>query len=192
MARTRQFDEVSLRREALGFFWTSGFDATSIETISAATGVGNGSIYAAYGSKRGLFEQVLADYCATRVDIVREAMRAGETLDDSIRRFFDVIVDDCANQPNRRGCLMLNTIAEWGDRDAAILELCQRTTMAMESVVVERIEKGRADAVASADPSILAAQIIMVSQGIIALSKLKTPRDRMAAIADSYRESLAL
>lgn len=192
MARTRQFDDVSLRREALGFFWTSGFDATSIETISAATGVGNGSIYAAYGSKRGLFEQVLAAYCATRVDIVRDAMTSGDTLDVAIRRFFDVIVADCATQPHRRGCLMLNTIAEWGDRDAAILELCQRTTAAMESVVADRIVTSRADDASSADPSILAAQIIMVSQGIIALSRLQTPRERMVAIADSYRASLAL
>lgn len=192
MARTRQFDEVSLRREALGFFWTRGFDATSIESISAATGVGNGSIYAAYGSKRGLFEQVLGDYCATRVEIVKHAMDGGDTIDASIRRFFAVIVEDCATQPNRRGCLMLNTIAEWSDRDAAILELCQRTTVAMESVVADRLTKSRADAAASADPSILAAQIIMVSQGIIALSKLKTPRERMVAIADSYCDSLAL
>jgi AcrR family transcriptional regulator len=191
MARTRQFDEDALTSAALGFFWTNGYESTSIETISTATGVGNGSIYAAYGSKRGLFERVLADYCATRVHIVSDAMAAGETVEQSVRRFFEVIVADCATQPGRRGCLMLNTISEWGDRDAAILELCQRTTRQMEAAVVARMLAGDSP-VAPADVEILAAQIILVSQGIIALSRLKAPRERMVAIADAYCASLAV
>ncbi|CAN5202732.1 TetR/AcrR family transcriptional regulator [soil metagenome] len=175
---------------ALGFFWTNGYESTSIESISAATGVGNGSIYAAYGSKRNLFEQVLTAYCGTRVDIVRDAMSEGDTARDSIRRFFDVIVDDCATQPERRGCLMLNTIAEWGGRDAAILELCQRTTRDMEAAVAQRLVAEKPD-VASAEVAVLAAQIIMVSQGLIAMSRLDVSRERMAAIADVYCRSLA-
>lgn len=191
MGRTRQFDEVALKAAALGFFWTSGYEATSIESIAVATGVGNGSIYAAYGNKRGLFERVLTDYCASRVDIVRDAMAAGESVEASVKRFLDAIVADCATQPGRRGCLMLNTISEWGDSDAAILELCQRTTREMERAVAERILAVHPDRDAEA-VSVLAAQIIMVSQGIIALSRLKTPRTRMTAIADSYRATLQL
>ena len=191
MARTRQFDDEALERAALGFFWTNGYESTSIDTISKATGVGNGSIYAAYGSKRGLFVAVLEAYCAARIDIVRDAMNEGASVEASVRRFFDVIVDDCANQPGRRGCLMLNTITEWGGRDAAILEICQRTSRAMEAAVAERISAEETDATADT-VAILAAQIVLVSQGIISLSRLDEPLDRLSAIADSYRETLAL
>lgn len=191
MSRTRQFDVEALTSAALDQFWSNGYESTSIATISATTGVGNGSIYGAYGSKRGLYLDVLTTYCASRVDIVRAAMDAGDSLEASIRRFLDVIVADCATQPGRRGCLMLNTITEWGSRDAAILELCQRTTHEMEAVVAGRILAERSD-VAQASASVLAGQIILMSQGLIALSRLDTPRDRLAAIADTYCESLAV
>jgi AcrR family transcriptional regulator len=189
MARTRQFDEDALTAAALELFWTHGYDSTSIESIASATGVGNGSIYAAYGSKRGLFETVFTEYCASRVNIVRDAMGRDESLEASVRRFFAVIVADCATQPDRRGCLMLNTISEWGDRDAAILALCQRTTRDMEGAIADRILVASPD---RADVAILAAQIILVSQGIIALSRLKTANERLLAIAESYCGTLAL
>ena len=66
-----------------------------------------------------------------------------------------------------------------------------RRWSALESTSPDRIVAGQ-PGVASEAVSVLAAQIILVSQGIIALSRLDEPRERLAAIAHSYCETLAL
>lgn len=191
MARTREFDDEMLRHASRELFWSHGFANTSIGDISAATKVGNGSIYAAYGSKFDLFFTVLESYCQTRIDIVSAAMSVGDTAEESIREFFDVIVSDCSNQLDRRGCLMLNSIAEFGGRDDRVIELCRTTTDTMERLVSERLAKTRESSPGSPDVELLAAQIILVSQGLIQMSKLQVPREKLAAIADAYCDGLA-
>ncbi len=59
MARPREFDEVLAIDAAAEVFRRRGYAATSIEQLVAATGVHRGSLYATFGSKRGLFLRVL-------------------------------------------------------------------------------------------------------------------------------------
>lgn len=174
-------------------FWSNGFANTSIGDISAATKVGNGSIYAAYGSKFDLFFTILESYCRTRIDTVASAMSVGHTATESIREFFDVIVADCANQVARRGCLMLNSIAEFGGRDERVIALCRTTTDTMERRVARRIEAAiAANEIERVEVDPLAAQIILVSQGLIQMSRLGTPREKLVAVADAYLETLPI
>ena len=191
MARTREFDDAMLRHASRELFWSNGFANTSIGDISAATRVGNGSIYAAYGSKFDLFFTVLESYCQTRIDIVSAAMSVGSTAEESIREFFDVIVSDCSNQLDRRGCLMLNSIAEFGGRDDRVIELCRTTTDTMERLVSERLADAHETSPEAFDVELQAAQIILVSQGLIQMSKLQVPREKLTAIADAYCDGLA-
>ncbi|KQM59570.1 TetR/AcrR family transcriptional regulator [Agreia sp. Leaf210] len=193
MARTREFDDEVLRAASRELFWSNGFANTSIGDISAATKVGNGSIYAAYGSKFDLFFTILESYCRTRIDTVASAMSVGHTAAESIREFFDVIVADCANQVGRRGCLMLNSIAEFGGRDERVIALCRTTTDTMERRVARRIEAAiAANEIERVEVDPLAAQIILVSQGLIQMSRLGTPREKLVAVADAYLETLPI
>jgi TetR/AcrR family transcriptional repressor of nem operon len=59
MARPREFVEELAIDAAAGVFCRHGYTATSIEQLVEATGVHRGSLYAAFGSKRGLFLRVL-------------------------------------------------------------------------------------------------------------------------------------
>ena len=190
MARTREFDDEMLRHASRELFWSNGFSNTSIGDISAATRVGNGSIYAAYGSKFDLFFTVLEAYCQTRIDIVSTAMSVGGTVEESIREFFDVIVSDCSDQLDRRGCLMLNSIAEFGGKDDRVIELCRTTTETMERLVFERLADAHESSPEALDVELLAAQIVLMSQGLIQMSKLRVPRERLAAIAEAYCDGL--
>ena len=74
MARPRSFDDDALRAAALQAFWSHGYERTAIGDIAEASGVGNGSIYGAYGSKLGLFLVVFEAYCRSRIELVRTAM----------------------------------------------------------------------------------------------------------------------
>ncbi|MGN6782193.1 MAG: TetR/AcrR family transcriptional regulator [Marmoricola sp.] len=60
MARPRSFDEATVLQLAAAAFLRSGYEGTSVEDLTAATGLHRGSLYQAFGSKRGLFVRCLA------------------------------------------------------------------------------------------------------------------------------------
>ncbi|QIS10064.1 TetR/AcrR family transcriptional regulator [Nocardia arthritidis] len=185
MGRPRQFDESNLLDVAIEQFWSKGFDDTSVDDVSRIANVGNGSIYAAYGSKRGLFLAAFTRYCDRRAAFVRETVLAAPgSARTAILTLLRAIVDDCAAQPHRRGCLMINSVAALGGRIPEVAEIGARTTAAMEDAVAERLRRvapvGDHKAIA-----VLSAHIILVSQGLIQLSRLHASVHRLHEIAEA-------
>jgi AcrR family transcriptional regulator len=188
MARVREFDEQALLAGAQELFWSQGFDDTSIEQVTAATGVGNGSIYAAYGTKIGLFLAVFERYCQQRAQFVDGVVNsASGTEIAAVRAYFDAIIADCASQPNRRGCLMINSIAQLGHRVPEVVTVARKSTERMEASVAARIGvEGRKD-FAGLDQhqiALLSCHIVLVSQGLIQLSRLGVPAEQLRQVAD--------
>lgn len=64
MARPRTFDEAVVIAQAAAVFGRLGFNASSVDDLLGATGLQRGSLYKAFGSKRNLFELVLAQALA--------------------------------------------------------------------------------------------------------------------------------
>jgi TetR/AcrR family transcriptional repressor of nem operon len=62
MARLREFDTDAAVDAAVEVFRTRGYDATSIQDLVDATGVGRGSLYAAFDSKEGIYRAALERY----------------------------------------------------------------------------------------------------------------------------------
>lgn len=184
MGRARRFDETNLLAVATELFWSNGYDNTSVEDVSAATGVGNGSIYAAYGNKKGLFLAAFDRYCEARAHFVRTTIESAPgTARTAVRTLLKAIVDDCAAQPHRRGCLMINSVAQLATRIPEVAATAARTTAAMESAVAARLRTTAPD-LTEAELSALSANIVLVSQGLIQLSRLNTPRARLADTAE--------
>ena len=70
--RPRAYEpEVALAR-ALDVFWKEGFAATSLDDLSAATGMNRPSLYGAFGDKRELF---IKSYQRYRADARAAASR---------------------------------------------------------------------------------------------------------------------
>lgn len=67
MGRPRTFDRARAIDEAMLLFWEHGYDSTSLSQLKA--GIGGGitapSFYAAFGSKEGLFNEVVDRYLHT-------------------------------------------------------------------------------------------------------------------------------
>jgi TetR/AcrR family transcriptional repressor of nem operon len=75
MARPREFDEEDVVLAARERFWSTGYAATTLDDVLAATGLGKGSLYGAFGDKHQLFLRVFDDYCAGLVDAVRRSLQ---------------------------------------------------------------------------------------------------------------------
>ena len=72
--RKRAFDDQVALHTAMELFWRQGYEGTSIADLTQALGINPPSLYAAFGSKRELFEKALDRYICERTDQVEEAM----------------------------------------------------------------------------------------------------------------------
>src|SRR6516165_10911793 len=69
--RPREFDTDAAIESAMDVFWSSRYYATSLPELLEATNLSRGSLYAAFGDKRGFFLRALDRYIAdslTRLD----------------------------------------------------------------------------------------------------------------------------
>lgn len=65
MGRLRRFDESTVVAAASTAFTDLGYEATSVDDLLQATGLHRGSLYQAFGSKRGLFLAALRAHLPT-------------------------------------------------------------------------------------------------------------------------------
>lgn len=108
MARPRAFDTKAALDAATALFWEKGYDAVGLADLLDAMGIQRGSLYKAWGSKKGLFLACLDHYDRERVDaglafIRGEGDGAGMTGADRLARVFQ--------NHDPRGCLLCNAAA---------------------------------------------------------------------------------
>jgi len=60
--RPRQYDPDQALAKAAAAFWKGGYAGTSLDELSAATGMNRPSLYAAFGEKRDLYLKTLERY----------------------------------------------------------------------------------------------------------------------------------
>lgn len=63
--RPRSFDRETALEQAIRTFWEHGYEATSVTDLTRAMGIGAPSMYAAFGDKQSLFEEVVRVYGQT-------------------------------------------------------------------------------------------------------------------------------
>lgn len=95
MARPRSFDEYQVLEQCREVFCAYGYDATSIDDLVAATGLKRGSLYQAFGSKRGVFLKVLQS--------VLDCETESKAADESESRQDDNIPSHSTSPQNQSG-----------------------------------------------------------------------------------------
>lgn len=115
MARTREFDLTVTLNQAMRVFWRKGYAATSMSDIYSATGLKPGSVYAAFKDKEDLFQQVFDHYtCFFRASLPKDSEGV-----EAIRAWMLLQAKLASEDPERAGCLIVNTVAEREAHSAA-------------------------------------------------------------------------
>jgi TetR/AcrR family transcriptional repressor of nem operon len=142
MARPREFDPDDALERAMHVFWAKGYEATSLDDLCEATGLGRSSLYAAFGDKDGLYLQALDRYEDAAVARIRAALASSRSVRAGIAAFVRRIIDDIMAGPGRRGCFIGNCAAE--------LVRGERTGAARVRRSLERVEETFRDALTRA------------------------------------------
>src|SRR6188474_1958356 len=119
--RPRAYQPEIALGKALDLFRKDGFAATSLDDLSAATGMNRPSLYGAFGDKRELFiksyQRYRADARAAMIDIFRDELPIRQRLE----RIFAVALDIyLSGDAGPRGCFTVMTAASEAVADPEI------------------------------------------------------------------------
>lgn len=109
MARARCIADDTVLDRATALFWQRGYAATSLRDLTAATGLGAAALYNRFGDKDRLFLAVLRRYAEQRLEARLARLSALPSPLGAIRGFLDELIDASLADPDRRGCLLVNT-----------------------------------------------------------------------------------
>jgi AcrR family transcriptional regulator len=141
--RPRSFDRDLALDQATRVFWEKGYSGASLSDLTAAMGIASPSLYAAFGSKEGLYREAIDRYVSGNTDFwaVMQAPTARESVEGLLRNAARVFTS--GEHPS--GCMVIQTAAETCEMSpelaASLCEIRASTT----ATLTARIEKGVRD-----------------------------------------------
>jgi TetR/AcrR family transcriptional repressor of nem operon len=108
MSRRREFRIEDVVTKATEVFWRRGYAATSMSDVYEATGLKPGSLYAVFKDKEELFRRCFEGYAA----FFRRTLPTDRDGIAAIEAWLHLQARLAAEDPDRKGCLIVNTLAE--------------------------------------------------------------------------------
>lgn len=186
MGRPRSFDADVVLDRAVELFWRKGYEATTVQDLTAATGLKPGSLYGAFGDKHGLFLAAVDRYMERVVADALSTLDGDGSPRARLRRFFETVVEGILCGRRRWGCLMTNSAVERAARDPAIAAKVAANTKRIEDAFRRVIEAGRAagEFPRARDARASARLLTCVLQGLNVIAKTAPERDRLSDIVE--------
>ena len=165
--RPRTFCLDDALDRAMDVFWRHGYEGASLAELTTAMGINSPSLYAAFGSKEGLFRAVLERYDDRRKALMESVIAAPDPR-EAARLFLEGVANFAADTSGRTppGCLLLQSGLSCSDQD--IPDALAQHRAEKERVLRERFERDRSDGnlPQSADPATLARYLMAMANGI--------------------------
>ena len=135
MPRTKQFKVEDVLAKAVRRFSTHGYHATSVGDLTQLFGIGRGSIYDTFDSKRGLFVSALRFYIKRYEATLREIVDQSATPAAALRNMFVGAVNDCG--------FIVGTAVELAAHDDEIGRIVAEVWSEVESLFSKLIEEAQ-------------------------------------------------
>lgn len=132
--RPRQFDMDKALDQAMLLFWRHGYEGTSLASLADAMQLSMPSVYAAFGSKQGLFQQALDRYLQRPASYLPTAM-AQPTALQAVQELFKGAINMVMHKRHPSGCLLVQGALAAGPDTAGIQQaLAMRRKGAQEHI----------------------------------------------------------
>jgi len=172
MGRPKQFDPDGAVDKAMGLFWRKGFADTTPQDLVAELGIGKGSLYNTFASKRALFDLALRRYIEMRVAGIVETLNGPGSVTERLRTALGRLAEaDVAL--SSRGCLAVNTAVELAGSDEAAADAVSRMFHRLEDEFRAVISQGQrsGEIAADRDAAELASLLLTSFIGMSVLAK---------------------
>ena len=194
MARPTKFD----REEALEFvmneIWRNGYEACSVKAISEMLGITRSSFYNAFTSREALFLEAFALYVAQAPDKALGDFEPGASVRELMTKVFRNLCRQRAADPEARGCMAVNCIAEIVGVDPALGGVLEKAVNAkrrkIEHLLIAAAKNGEIEDDGDLAGKALAVMNLLV--GLNLMSKVVRSEKQLWASAKAGLEGLGL
>lgn len=107
MGRTATFDRADVIESARDLFWSHGYEATAIPDLERATGLKRSSLYHAFGSKKGLFDEAVENYLTEKVRPLLARITDESSTPDALATYFETLAESVSTADSHPGCLLI-------------------------------------------------------------------------------------
>lgn len=184
--RPRDYHPETALRRAAEAFWGAGYSGTSLDAITAATGMSRPSLSAAFGDKHAIFLQALTDYWEVKFAALREAFAAGRTLDKTLMGVYEAALSIYfSGEGHARGCFVLGTALTEAFSDPEVQGIVAAGFRRLDADFEARLRAARdaGELDAEADIEALAVLAVATMQTIAIRARTGTSRKDLRRLA---------
>lgn len=178
---------------ALSAFAHYGVDRVTLRQIAAAADVNVSLIVHQFGSKMGLWKEVVDQVGGIMQHVTMDAIDESVPMrdDERLQRAIDHLVDSACNIPER-GLLLVQDIGHPGERFDYLLEKLIKPTRDLLLPVIQKVVSGKVsrDGLAQVDPEFLTFILAGSISTAIAMRPLIARFTKAADADESFRQNL--
>jgi TetR/AcrR family transcriptional repressor of nem operon len=182
MARPRTFDPDDVLLAARQIFWRKGYQSTSLDDITEATGLTKPSLYGAFGDKASLFLKVIDHYHDQLITRFERILSEAPNARAAVEAWFTNLLPVYSGENGRNGCLSVNTMTDGGLDDAAVKKSIANFNERLESLILNRLQADRAQFAADFDPVAAARTMMAIYMGLMTMAKQKPSPEQVKLV----------
>lgn len=183
--RPRSFDRDTALEKALRAFWEHGYETTSIADLTRAMGIAAPSLYAAFGDKKTLFEEVVEVYVRRYGGFIGRALAEESTARSAVGRVLREAAVEYTEPGRPPGCLVINAAVNAAPASAEVTEalrgMREENVHALTSRIRAGVEAGELPE--ETDAAALARFVGAVLQGMSQQARDGAGREELEAVA---------
>jgi AcrR family transcriptional regulator len=186
MSRPREFDEALVLDQVLKTFWARGYEGTSIDDLTAATGLARASLYGAFGDKTRLFERAITHY-TEQISGLAELVTEAPSVREGLRRLFARWIEIACPSSGPKGCFLLLSagLGPSGSDFASKLAARSRQALLNTLEAAIRLAQANGELARTAEPRELAGLMTVILQGIATGARVGTSRAELSRSASA-------
>ena len=186
--RPREFDRDHVLDRAVTTFWAKGYNGASLNDLTESMGINRPSLYAAFGSKHGLFMEVIDRYTATLGCQPVKTFDGGLDIQQAVAAFFEATIRAATLRGKPRGCLIVSVAVQYAEKDQQIGKKLSGMFAEMDRLIADHFlaaqDKGQLSQ--EADPQALARMVISVTHSIAARARVGASRRELSRLAKDF------
>src|SRR5258708_1910664 len=185
--RPRAYDPDLALARAMDVFWKDGFSGTSLDELSAATGMNRPSLYGAFGDKRELYIKAYQHYRERSRAGMVDLLNQGLPLRELLHRVFELALDIYfSGEEGPRGCFTVLTAASDAVFDPEIRAMVQSAVREMDRAFAGVFKAAQAKGELGADTSAeaLASLLTATIHTVAVRARAQVPRKDLETIAN--------